>query len=320
VSNRKDWPALLASISIAAITTAVGIFANYATNGNSGPLPWIMVVALSLILGVLTYAVSSSSPWRFRLSRWALFAAICSAAVVVASDAVSVSVPIRDGDVGVAKPTRDQVPTTEPTVSTTKPKPKPKPKPAVSAPTSERSEPALPGPAPGVLHPDPANPDSKIVAVQLTEALRESHAIPPDAHVEKERPLAGDVPSGPSLEFVIERSMFSTQAWIESAYGTGTIRIEANWEGTVSDARDCDPATYSCSIETSDDGTTFEYFNDKYATNTKSQAVLVTAPSGAQAYVSQGSSAEDGSALPLSVERLSTVGVVVAGGLEDRSG
>lgn len=317
MSNRKDWSALLASIAIAAITTAVGIFANYATDGSRGPLPWIMVVALSLILGVVTYAASSSSPWRFRLSRWALFAAICSAAVVVASDAVSVSAPVRNSDVRATKPTRDQIPT-EPTVSTSKPKPKPKPKPTVSEPTSKRSEPELPGPAPGVLHPDPANPDSKIAAVQLTETLRESHAIPPDAHVEKERPLAGDVPSGPSLEFIIERSMFSTQAWIESDYGTGTIRIEANWEGVASDTRDCDPAIYSCSTETSTDGTTFEYFNDKYVTNSKSQAVLVTAPSGAQAYVSQGSSSEDGAALPLSVERLSTVGVVVARGLEDR--
>jgi hypothetical protein len=317
VSNRKDWSALLASIAIVVITTAVGIFANYATDGNRGPLPWVMVVALSLILGVVTYEASRSSPWRFRLSRWALFAAICSAAVVVASDAVSVSVPIRNSDVGATKPTRDRMPT-EPTVSTSKPKPKPKPKPTVSEPASERSEPELPGPAPGVLHPDPANPDSQIVAVQLTEVLRESHAIPPDAHVEKERPLAGDVPSGPSLEFVIERSMFSTDAWIESDYGTGTIRIEANWKGAVGDPRDCDPAIYSCSEETSADGTTFTYFNAKYVTNSKNQAVLVTAPSGAQAYVSQASSAEDGSALPLSAERLSTVGVVVAGGLEDR--
>lgn len=317
MSNRKDWLALLTSIAIAAITSAVGIFANYATDGNSGPLPWIMVVALSLMLGVITYAASRSSPWRLRLSRWVLFVAIGLAAVVVASDAASVPAPIRNSDVGAPKPTRPRF-TPEPTVSTSKPKPRPKPKPAVSKPRVEASESTLPGPAPGVIHPDPTNPDSKIAAVRLTETLRESHAIPPDAHTEKERPLAGDVPSGPALEFVIERSRFSTEAWIESSYGTGTIRIEANWKGAISDPRDCDPAIYSCSEETSADGTTFKYYNPKYVTNSKSQAVLVTAPSGAQAYVSQGSWAEDGSALPLSAERLLSVGVVVARGLEDR--
>lgn len=259
--------------------------------------------------------VSRRSPWRLHLSRWVLFVVICLAAVIAVSDAVSGPASIRNSDIGATKPARDR-PTTEPTVGTSKPKPKPKP--TGSKPEGETTEPGLPGPAPGVIDPDPANPDSKIAAVRLTETLRESHAIPPDARLETERPLAGDVPSGLSLEFAIERSMFSAEAWIETGLGTGTIRIEANWKGGKSDPRNCDPTTYSCSEETSADGTTFKYFNDKYVTNSKSQAVLVTAPSGAQAYVFQGSSLEDGSALPLSAERLLSVGVVVARGLEDR--
>jgi hypothetical protein len=175
-----------------------------------------------------------------------------------------------------------------------------------------------PDPLPGVVEPNPINPDSILVANKLTATLRTSKIIPTEVAI-----VRNPSDSDPPLEFRIHQGTFQATAVLREKSGSATVHIEAFWPGeTTITYIDVCPAPNNnrlCNSTASHDGirimSTVELAESP--SETPRTTVLATVPHGAQAQIEISAGRGPESFSILSMEQMVGMATLIARSLQE---
>lgn len=295
MSRKNIRLAVLSGIATAVIGSVVAVLINFATNGNGGVLIWVAVVLSSIISGVVPHVHEITEQLRVgsSLRRFILGCCIClMLPLLVSSDISSQLRSPREADIADPYPPRGDI--------------------------EERAALEKDRPLPGVINPNPVNPDSIAVAARLTMAIRDAGIIPDHVTVESESLGTGESP----LEFHIGQGAFRAFAGLRVAEQSFDLRIEALWPGQMPFVGGCEPqpdiGDY-CEETTSEDGT-YVMYNVNWDPSTgyvEGEEVLLARSGGAQVMVGQSASSDHQFESILSSEQMVNMALVIAKNLSD---